>query len=152
MTLKDGGDLQKVIKEFIKKVKAELPLDMDVDNTYKIIFFTESKKRYAGLTVKGEIVVRGLEVRRSRRVLAKELQSEVIRIILEEENAEKAAKFVKETIALVREGKVPLSKLIINKTLTKARAAMKARRRTCMLRKRQKPWIYRPRSAIRSAT
>ena len=124
VSMKDGGDLQSAIKEFIKKVKAELPLDMDVDNTYKVIFFTESKKRYAGLTTKGEIVVRGLEVRRGDWCdLAKELQSEVIRIILEEENPEKAVRFVKDTIALVREGKVPLSKLVIHKTLTKSAAS-----------------------------
>jgi DNA polymerase I len=121
VTLKSGGDLQAVIKEFIKKVKDELPLDMDVDNTYKVIFFTESKKRYAGLTTKGEIVVRGLEVRRGDWCdLAKELQSEVIRIILEEENPEKAFEYAKETIKKVKEGKVPLSKLIIHKTLTKS--------------------------------
>jgi DNA polymerase I len=121
VTLKSGGNLQSVIKEFIKKVKDELPLDMDVDNMYKVIFFTESKKRYAGLTTKGEIVVRGLEVRRGDWCdLAKELQSEVIRIILEEENPEKAFEYAKETIKKVKEGKVPLSKLIIHKTLTKS--------------------------------
>ena len=68
--------------------------------------------------------MRGLEVRRGDWCdLAKELQSEVIRIILEEENPEKAVKFVKGTIAMVREGKVPLSKLIIHKTLTKSAAS-----------------------------
>jgi len=120
VTLRDGGDLQAVIRDFIKRVKEELPLDMDVDNLYKVIFFTESKKRYAGLTSKGEIVVRGLEVRRGDWCdLAKELQSEVIRMILEEEDPEKAARFVKETIIKVKEGKVPLDKLVIHKTLTK---------------------------------
>jgi len=65
-------------------------------------------------------VVRGLEVRRGDWCeLAKELQSEVIRIILEEENPEKAVKFVKDTISEVKEGKVPLDKLVIHKTLTK---------------------------------
>jgi len=120
VTLKEGGDLQKATGEFIKRVKEELPLDMDVDNIYRSIFFTESKKRYAGLTSKGEIVVRGLEVRRGDWCgLAKELQSEVIRIILEEEDPEKAAKFVKETINDVKEGRIPLDKLVIHKTLTK---------------------------------
>jgi DNA polymerase I len=120
VTLRDGGDLQAVIKDFIKRVKEELPLDMDVDNLYKVIFFTESKKRYAGLTSKGEIVVRGLEVRRGDWCeLAKELQSEVIRMILDEENPEKAVRFVKDTIEELKDGKVPLDKLVIHKTLTK---------------------------------
>jgi DNA polymerase I len=120
VTLPGGGNLNSATGAFIKKVKEELPLDMDVDNIYRVIFFTESKKRYAGLTSKGEIVVRGLEVRRGDWCeLAKALQSEVIRIILEEENPEKAMKFVKDTINRVKEGKVPLDKLVIHKTLTK---------------------------------
>ena len=154
VTVKDGGDLQKAIEEFIKKVKEELPLDMDVDNVYKVIFFTESKKRYAGLTSKGEIVVRGLEVRRGDWCeLAKELQSEVIRIILEEENPEKAAKFVKDTIGKVKDGKIPLEKLVIHKTLTKRRGKLRERPGA-----RAKPpkgpgsWTCRLRSAARSAT
>ncbi len=120
VTIRDGGRLPDATGAFIKKVKEELPLDMDVDNIYRVIFFTESKKRYAGLTSKGEIVVRGLEVRRGDWCeLAKALQSEVIRIILEEERPEKAMKFVKDTINLVKEGEVPLDKLVIHKTLTK---------------------------------
>jgi DNA polymerase I len=120
VTLPGGGNLNKATGEFIKKVKEELPLDMDVDNIYRVIFFTDSKKRYAGLTSKGEIVVRGLEVRRGDWCeLAKDLQSEVIRIILEEENPGKAVKFVRDTIDDVKEGRVPLDKLVIHKTLTK---------------------------------
>lgn len=119
--LKGKKDLSDVVRQFIQRVKAELPLDMDVDNTYRIIFFTESKKRYAGLTERGEIVVRGLEVRRGDWCeIAKELQSEVIRIILEEENPDKAARFVKEIIRKVKSGEVPLRALVINKTLTKS--------------------------------
>ncbi|WP_424356878.1 DNA-directed DNA polymerase [Methanocella sp. MCL-LM] len=119
--LKGKKLLMDIVRQFIQRVKAELPLDMDVDNVYKIIFFTESKKRYAGLTERGEIVVRGLEVRRGDWCeIAKELQSEVIRIILEEENPDKAAKFVKDTVLKVKSGKVPLDALVIHKTLTKS--------------------------------
>ncbi len=118
---KGDKDLRQTLREFIVRVTKELPLDMDVDNYYRIIFFTESKKRYAGLNEKGEIIVRGLEVRRGDWCdLAKELQSEVIRIILEEENPEKAMKFAKETVRRVKEGRVPLDELVIHKTLTKS--------------------------------
>lgn len=119
--LSDKQELKSLVKAFIKRVREELPLDMDIDNFYRVIFFTESKKRYAGLTEKGEIIVRGLEVRRGDWCdLAKELQSEVIRIILEEEDPGKAAKFVKDIISRVSDGKVPLSELVIHKTLTKS--------------------------------
>jgi DNA polymerase I len=118
---KGGKDLRETLRAFIDRVKRELPLDMEVDNYYRIIFFTESKKRYAGLNERGEIIVRGLEVRRGDWCdLAKELQSEVIRIILEEENPEKAMKFAKETVRRVKEGRVPLDELVIHKTLTKS--------------------------------
>jgi DNA polymerase I len=121
LTMERSDSMDATVKEFIVRVRQELPLDMDVDNYYRVIFFTESKKRYAGLTDKGEIIVRGLEVRRGDWCeLAKELQSEVIRIVLEEEDPDKAARLVKETVKQVREGKVPLEKLIINKTLTKS--------------------------------
>jgi DNA polymerase I len=118
---KGGKDLRETLRAFIDRVKKELPLDMDVDNYYRIIFFTESKKRYAGLNEKGEIIVRGLEVRRGDWCdLAKEIQSEVIRIILEEENPEKAMKYAKDTVRRVKEGTVPLDELVIHKTLTKS--------------------------------
>jgi DNA polymerase, archaea type len=118
---KGGRDLREAIRKFKDRVTKELPLEMDVDNYYKVIFFTESKKRYAGLNEKGEIIVRGLEVRRGDWCsLAKELQSEVIRIILEEENPEKAMKYAKDVIRRVREGTVPLDELVIHKTLTKS--------------------------------
>jgi DNA polymerase I len=118
---KAGQDLREAIPMFIDRVTKELPLEMDVDNYYRVIFFTESKKRYAGLNEKGEIIVRGLEVRRGDWCdLAKELQQEVIRIILEEENPEKAMKFAKDVIRRVREGTVPLDELVIHKTLTKS--------------------------------
>ncbi|HUL61920.1 MAG TPA: DNA-directed DNA polymerase [Methanocella sp.] len=118
---KGGGDLRGTVRPFIDRVKRELPLDMDVDNYYRVIFFTESKKRYAGLNERGEIIVRGLEVRRGDWCdLAKELQSEVIRIILEEEKPEKAMKYAKDVVARVKEGRVPLPELVIHKTLTKS--------------------------------
>jgi DNA polymerase I len=121
--VRSRGDqgLKENVRAFIARVRQELPLDMDVDNYYRAIFFTESKKRYAGLTEGGEIVVRGLEVRRGDWcALAKELQSEVIRIILEEEKPDKAAKFAKDVIRQVKEGDVPLDDLVIHKTLTKS--------------------------------
>ena len=87
---------------------------------YKAIFFTEKKKRYAGITEDGTIVVRGLEVRRGDWcALAKELQSDVIKIILERREPGAAAELVTSTIKRLRAGKIPLTKLIIYKTLTK---------------------------------
>jgi DNA polymerase I len=51
--------------------------------------------------------------------LAKELQSDVIKIILEKREPRAAAELVTSTIKKLRAGEIPLAKLIIYKTLTK---------------------------------
>jgi DNA polymerase I len=102
------------------EISRELPLELAIDDIYDVIFFTDKKKRYAGLTQEGEIVVRGLEIRRGDWCeLAKELQSGVIRIILQEKNPGKAMDFVKGVILKIERGEIPLEELVIYKTLTK---------------------------------
>ncbi|MGZ4912636.1 MAG: DNA polymerase domain-containing protein [Halobacteriota archaeon] len=107
-------------KTFIDEISSVYPIRLDVQEHYKAIFFTEKKKRYAGITDDGTIIVRGLEVRRGDWcALSKELQSEVIRIILERQDPKAAAELVTDTIRQLRAGEIPLSKLVIYKTLTK---------------------------------
>ncbi|MGC9444375.1 MAG: DNA-directed DNA polymerase [Candidatus Methanospirareceae archaeon] len=107
----------KVLSERISK---ELPLELELQDFFRTIFFTGKKKRYAALTDKGEIVVRGLEVRRGDWCeLAKAVQTEVIRLILVEKDHEQAMKYVKSIIQQLRAGSIPLDELIIHKTLTR---------------------------------
>jgi DNA polymerase I len=121
--VKASGAKEKLLKmaeKLSKEISAELPLDLEVENFYKVIFFTEKKKRYAGLTADNEIVVKGLEVRRGDWCkLAKEIQSEIIRLILEERDEKKAVSLVKETIDKIKSGAIPIEKFVIYKTLTK---------------------------------
>jgi DNA polymerase I len=103
-----------------EKVSAQFPLELDLDKFYTAIFFTEKKKRYAGLTADGEVVVRGLEVRRGDWcALAKELQQEVIHTVLRERDVAGAAARAAETVRALREGRVPLEKMVIHKTVTR---------------------------------
>jgi DNA polymerase I len=51
--------------------------------------------------------------------IAREVQENVLNIILREKDLEKATKFVNETIQRLREGKVSLDELVIWETLTK---------------------------------
>lgn len=115
------GELRRRALALAESVSGELSLELDLDRFYTAIFFTEKKKRYAGLAESGDIVVRGLEVRRGDWcALAKELQQEVIRIVLRERDVGKAASRVAETVRSLRAGKVPLEKMVIYKTLTRS--------------------------------
>ncbi|MCD5409998.1 MAG: DNA-directed DNA polymerase [Methanocellales archaeon] len=118
--IKADTELRGRAKEFSDAISKELPLELDVENYYEVIFFTEKKKRYAGLTADGEIVIKGLEVRRGDWcALAKETQAQVVEVILRERDPAKAVRLVQGIVQQVKEGKVPLEKLVIYKTLTK---------------------------------
>ena len=87
---------------------------------YKRIFFTEAKKRYAGLRQDGSLDIVGLEVIRGDWAeVAKKVQEHVLEIILKEQSPKKAINYVHGIIANLRRRNVPLQDLIIWKTLTK---------------------------------
>ncbi len=110
----------KKAKEVSERISTELPLELEFQDFFRTIFFTGKKKRYAALTDNGEIVVRGLEVRRGDWCeLAKAVQTEVIRLILVEKDHEQAMKYVKGIIQQLRDGSIPLDELVIHKTLTR---------------------------------
>ncbi|MEA1957916.1 MAG: DNA polymerase domain-containing protein, partial [Euryarchaeota archaeon] len=107
-------------REVSARISEELPLELEIQDFFKAIFFTGKKKRYAALTDKGEIIVRGLEVRRGDWCeLAKEVQTEVIELILKQKDPEAAVKYAKTIIQDVKEGKISVDKLTIYKTLTR---------------------------------
>jgi len=84
------------------------------------IFFTEAKKRYAGLLPDGRLDIVGLEVMRGDwAAVAKRVQEKVLEIILKEQSPRKAAKFVKQFIYELWQRRVPYRDLVISKTLTK---------------------------------
>ncbi|NYT00756.1 MAG: DNA polymerase [Methanocellales archaeon] len=115
-----GENILDVAKEFAQTISEDLPLELDIQNHYEVIFFTEKKKRYAGLTSEGDIIVKGLEIRRGDWcALAKEIQAEVVQVVLQERDPEKAVRLVQDTVQLLKEGQIPLEKLVIYKTLTK---------------------------------
>ena len=110
----------KKAKELSERISKELPLELELQDFFRTIFFTGKKKRYAALTDDGEIVVRGLEVRRGDWCeLAKTVQNEVIRLILVEKDHEQAMKYVKGIVQQLRAGSIPMDALVIHKTLTR---------------------------------
>jgi DNA polymerase I len=109
----------KVVK-LEEEIKRDLKLDVEVGETYRRIFFTEAKKRYAGLRQDGSLDIVGLEVIRGDWAeVAKRVQENVLEIILKETYPKKAVDYVRSVITDLRHRKVPLHDLIIWKTLTK---------------------------------
>jgi DNA polymerase I len=102
-------------------IKEELKLDVEIGEVYVRIFFTEAKKRYAGLRVDGSLDIVGLEVIRGDWAeVAKQVQEHVLEIILKEQSPQKAFEYVKGVVADLRHRRVGLGDLVIWKTLTKS--------------------------------
>jgi DNA polymerase I len=108
------------VKKLIEFVEKELGFEIKIDKIYKRVFFTEAKKRYAGLLEDGRIDIVGFEaVRGDWCELAKEVQSTVAEIVLKTGNVDRAIQYIRDVIKKLKEGKVPVEKLIIWKTLSK---------------------------------
>jgi len=108
------------VDRLIKTIKERLGLLIKPDKVYVRVFFTEAKKRYCGLLPDGRIDIVGLEaVRGDWTDLAREVQERVIEVMLKEGSVDKAVKYVNEVVDRLRRREIPLSKLIIWKTVTK---------------------------------
>ena len=108
------------VDKLSRKVREDLGLEIKPDTIYKSILFTEAKKRYAGLTPEGRLDIVGLEVIRGDWAsVAKNVQEEVLGIVLREKAKDKAVEAVKLNIRSLLEKKRPYRDLIIWKTLTK---------------------------------
>jgi DNA polymerase, archaea type len=115
--------------KFAEEINKELPgvMELEFENFFKTGIFvsvksgeTGAKKKYALLDEKDKIKVKGFEsVRRNWSFIAKEIQKEILEIILREKNIEKAKKYLKEKIKKLREHKIPLDKMIIHTQITK---------------------------------
>ncbi|RMF90817.1 MAG: DNA polymerase [Methanobacteriota archaeon] len=106
---------------FMEDVNRRLPgtVELEYDGFYpRGIFIT--KKRYALIDEKGNIVVKGLEtVRRDWTRLSRDTQQKVLSVILREGDPKKAADIVKDTINRLKERRVDLEDITIYTQLTK---------------------------------
>ncbi|MGB9784909.1 MAG: DNA-directed DNA polymerase [Fervidicoccaceae archaeon] len=108
------------VEKLIGWINDELGLEIKVDKIYKRLFFTEAKKRYVGLTQEGAIDIVGFEaIRGDWSEIAKDIQVEVARLVLEEMSTKKAVEHVKNVIEMLRRKEIPMDKLVIWKTITK---------------------------------
>jgi DNA polymerase I len=108
------------IKRLSQEIKKEMGQEVRPDEIYARIFFTEAKKRYAGLLTNGELDIVGMEVVRGDWAkIAKTVQEKVLEIVLKDQSPKKATDFVHEFIYELRQKRLPYRDLIIWKTLTK---------------------------------
>jgi DNA polymerase I len=109
------------IKLLASFVEENLGFEIKIDKVYTRIFFSEAKKRYAGLLENGRIDIVGFEaVRGDWAEIAKDVQEKVVEILLKKGSVEEAVDYVKRVISDLIQGKIPLEKLVIWKTLTKS--------------------------------
>ncbi len=112
---------EKKLLELKEKIGEDLGLEVEVGEVYKRIFFTEAKKRYAGLRLDDSLDIVGLEVIRGDWAeVAKKVQEHVLEIILKEQSPKNAIVYVHKVISQLRLREIPFHDLIIWKTLTKA--------------------------------
>ncbi|MEM3459395.1 MAG: DNA polymerase domain-containing protein [Candidatus Bathyarchaeia archaeon] len=108
------------VEKLSREIEEKFGLEIKPDKIYVRIFFTEAKKRYAGLLPDERLDIVGLEVIRGDwAAIAKKVQEKVLEIILKEQSPKKAAAFVQQCICELRQKQVPFRDLIIWKTLTK---------------------------------
>jgi len=109
------------VEKLIKLIEEKLGFEVKIDKIYKKLFFTEAKKRYAGITHDGKVDIVGFEaVRGDWADIAKEVQEKIIEIVLKEGDTKKAIKYVREVVENLKKGNVDTEKLVIWKTLEKS--------------------------------
>ncbi|MCW4024961.1 MAG: DNA polymerase II [Candidatus Bathyarchaeota archaeon] len=109
-----------VIEALTEQIRQKYGLEVEVGEKYKRVFFTEAKKRYAGLRGDGSLDIVGLEVIRGDWAeVAKLVQEKVLEIILKDQSPKSAVNYVHVVIRQLRQRQIPLQNLIIWKTLTK---------------------------------
>ena len=122
---KTGQDREKIVTEaktFQDNVNRELPeaMDLEFEGFYpRGIFIT--KKRYALMDEQGKLTIKGLETRRRDWCeTAKDTQRQVLDALLKDRDPEKASTIVKDVVANIKSGGVPLTQLAINTQMTRS--------------------------------
>jgi DNA polymerase, archaea type len=111
---------EKLVDQFIKEIDKNLGLEINIGQLYKRILFTEAKKKYAGLLENGELDVVGMEaIRGDWSNLARDVQNEVLRLVLQDGGPERAKSYVMNLTMDLESAKVSKSSLVMWKTLTK---------------------------------
>jgi DNA polymerase elongation subunit (family B) len=124
-----GDKTKKDADKFAEEVNLKLPgvMELEYEGFYSSGIFVSAKvgaygakKKYALVSKDGNLKIRGFEtVRRNWSDIAKDVQEEVLKIILQEKKPEKAFSYVRSVTEDLRKHKIPLNKVIIHTKLQK---------------------------------
>ncbi|MFA5071605.1 MAG: DNA-directed DNA polymerase [Candidatus Pacearchaeota archaeon] len=124
-----GKKTKEDAKQFLKELNSELPgiMELELEDFYKRgIWVTKrtgefgAKKKYALIDDNDKLKIRGFEtVRRDWCALAREVQNNVLRMILKEGNEIKALEYIKKIVKEVKERKIELKKMTVRTQLKK---------------------------------
>src|SRR3989338_2816687 len=113
---------------FMKNINEALPsqMELECEGLYPSGIFVAikgrekgAKKKYALLSDKGKLKITGFEtVRRNWSPIAKEVQEKVLRLVLEKK-VDEAVLYVKETVKELKQGKIPLKKVLIRTQISR---------------------------------
>lgn len=128
LQMKDSDE--KKALNFMEDINATLPgvMELEYEGTFPRALFVAmksdaagAKKKYAMIDEKGKLNIKGFEmVRRNVSPIAKEVQEDVLNIILKENQPEKAFEYVKEMVEKLRKKEVEVEDLAISTMLTKS--------------------------------
>ena len=123
------GKAKNEAEGFAESVNLDLPglMELDYEGFYPAGIFVSAKigafgakKKYALLSEQGNLKIKGFEtVRRNWSMIAKDVQENVLSIILKENDTGKALHYVKNVINDLRNKTIPLGKVIIHTQLQK---------------------------------
>ncbi len=115
------------VNKLMNWVREELGLEIKIDKIYEKVVFTEAKKKYAGITSKGELDIVGLEVVRSDWCnYARETQKKVLEKLLIDTPMTEIFDLIKERVNQLQQGKFKLEDLIIWEQITRSLDEYKA--------------------------
>jgi len=123
------GKKEPEIKKLLKDLNSKLPgiMELELEGFFKRGLWVTTrggtigaKKKYALLGKDGTLKIRGFEtVRRDWCQLARKIQSDVIKMVLEDGNQERALKYVKKIVKKMKSREVNKEDLIIRSQLRK---------------------------------
>jgi len=129
--LSEAFIIGKKVEEIINS-EMDGKVQMKIEHVFKSLLIL-AKKRYAGLsyekvdgTWKENLVMKGIEtVRRDWCDLSTKVLSEVLNILLREQDTKKALKYVKDTLQKLEKNEVPIDELVITKSVSKSLSSYK---------------------------
>jgi DNA polymerase I/DNA polymerase-2 len=123
-------------KKFLEELNKDLPgiMELELEGFFKRgiwvttrVGTTGAKKKYALIDENRKLKIRGFEtVRRNWCTLAREIQNNVLKSVLEDGNEKRALEYLKKIVKKIKNREIEIENLIVKTQLTKPLAEYKA--------------------------